>query len=444
MGNMPSHLLAAERAALGGAMCGPEGADRLCELLIAQDFGHAGHQRVFLAIQALTFARRAADVASVVAACPNAPADFAADLVAMTFEAGGTCAHTTHHARLTLAGAQLRRLAALGVWLASEASGSSVTEDAPDALLGALAGRLDEVTSRTPGKQPVRLVAAEPALLPRILSDAPTPTGLSTGFRDLDTALGGLRDGEVVVLAARPSVGKSLLAANIAENVSIREEPRAVLFLTLEMTGSALYRRYLFGRAGANAEAALAGSASGEEKERLRQAHRDLTPAPWFVHYEPGMTAQRAHALARRFKSKHGPCLVVVDYLQLMRGPGASRVEMVTNLSAAMKGVAGDLDTPVMLLSQLNRGGAEERNPDGSARVKLPVLADLRDSGAIEQDADAVVFLARDVMRQDPHPVECIVAKNRPGRTGHTQLWFDTTGPRFRDRARVENWGGQL
>jgi replicative DNA helicase len=435
-------MLAAERALIGGALADPAGADRACEVLVAQDFLDEGCRRSFLAIQRLTLARSIVTHASVAAAMrgqgPGAEA-----LHDMTSEAGGHSGNVGSNAKLILAGAQLRRLTALGAWLAKTASEAAVTVDAPELVLEELRIQLDEVTARTPGRLPIRLAEAEPGLLERILSDEPTPQGVKTGFEDLDAGMGGLRDGEVVVLAARPSVGKSLAAANIAENVSFREAPRAVLFLTMEMSGASLYRRFMFSRAGVDADAALSGSASSDEKARLTEAHTTLWQAPWYVHYESGLTAQRAHALARRFKNKHGPCLLVVDYLQLMRGPGAGRTEMVTNLSAAMKGLAVDLNIPVLLLSQLNRGGAEERERDGSTRVKIPTLADLRDSGAIEQDADVVIFLARDILQQNPHPCDLVVAKNRPGRTGRTQLLFDTAGPRFRDIQRVEHFDGR-
>jgi replicative DNA helicase len=144
------------------------------------------------------------------------------------------------------------------------------------------------------------------------------------------------------------------------------------------------------------------------------------------------MTVQRAFAVARAFIAKRGKSLIVVDYLQLMSGPGQSRYEQVTNISAGLKTMAVELNCPVLALAQLNRQAADPS--------EVPNLSDLRDSGAIEQDADVVMFISRDTTREDAHPTTITVAKNRPGKIGKADLLFDTNGPRFKSIAKVEQF----
>lgn len=437
----PAPCLAFERECIAGAMQDPMTADRVVELLTPADFLAPRHRDLFAAVAALTMRRDRTDVATV------ASLAFSMDVpVAFSLHVAGTITthlHAVSAAKSVLVASQLRQIARLAREAAGMASEAELTPDALEAVLEALRGSVDSIHSRAPGRGPQQLATFEPDLLERIEHDTPTPRGLSTGFEKLDRGVGGLRDGEVIVLGARPSVGKSLLAANIGENVATAEAgARPVLFFSLEMSGQALYRRCLFGRSGVSQDAALGGYATDAEKDAVREANGLIRRMPLYVHPQTAITAQRAHAIARRFVAKHGPCLVVIDYLQLMTGPGLGRTELVTNLSAAMKSMAVDLNVPVLVLAQLNRQAAEARGANGT-EVKVPTLSDLRDSGAIEQDADVVLLLARDIMRRDPHPVDVVIAKNRPGRTGKAQLLFDTSGPRFRETPACEAFTGR-
>ena len=440
-GDRPAPCIAFERECLSGAMQDPLVADRLVEILEPSDFLAPRHRRLFTAIAALSLRREGTDVAAVtsIAFSMGLPVIFVLNVA----EEVTTSTRATIAARMVLVASQLRQIARIARETAEMADRADLTLDAPSEVLDALRASTDAVQSRVPGKGPRQIATFDPDLLERIESDAQTPRGLATGFDKIDLGVGGLRDGEVIVLGARPSVGKSLLAANIAENVSSAESgARPVLFFSLEMSGQALYRRCLFGRSGVSQDAALGGYASSEEKALVRAANSEIKRMPIYVHPQSAINAQRMHALARRFVAKHGPCLIVVDYLQLMTGPGLGRTELVTNLSAAMKTMAVDLNVPVLVLAQLNRQAAEVRGAHGT-EIKIPTLSDLRDSGAIEQDADVVLLLARDTMRHEPHPVDVVIAKNRPGRTGKAQILFDTVGPRFRDIETVESFNGK-
>jgi replicative DNA helicase len=247
----------------------------------------------------------------------------------------------------------------------------------------------------------------------------------------------------MVVLASRPSVGKSLFACNIAENIAIKPNGTPVLVISCEMSASSLYRRALFGRAGVDGDEALRGTTTPEEKDALRRAHGEIRRAEISVLADGNMTAQRVHAAARRFKAHHESCVVIVDYLQLLNSDARGAYERATELSKAMKSIAVDLDVPMLVLSQLSRNAAESRDRDGNLVVKRPTLADLRDSGAIEQDADVVLFLSRDITQREPHPCDVDIAKNRPGVTGHTQVQFQPRGPRFVPTTKVEQFTGR-
>lgn len=424
------NLLDAERLTIGSALLDPVAADTICAMLDAQDFAHPWHRNAYALLAAHVQSRTPFDAVTLAAASGGtvATSDLLKCQMAVT-----TTSHGKYHASLVLAASKLRQMARVlseGLTATSEAS---LTRDAPEAILEPLRASLDQIAHRAPGRGPIKLADAEPDLVPRILRNEESPRGLPTGFPDLDRGLGGLRDGELVVMAARPGVGKSLFAANIAEHASTGESAsKPVLFLSLEMSAESLYRRALFSRSGVRADLAWRGMLDGEEKALLQRANSELKFSAWYVHCEAPLTVQRAYAVARAFIAKHGRSLIVVDYLQLMTGPGQSRYEQVTNISAGLKQMAVELQCPVLALAQLNRQAGDPK--------EIPNLSDLRDSGAIEQDADVVMFISRDTNSQDPHVATITVAKNRNGRIGKADLLFDTNGPRFKSIAKVEEF----
>ncbi len=296
-------------------------------------------------------------------------------------------------------------------------------------------------------------------------------SGISTGFRDLDGLLGGLHPSDLLILAARPSMGKTALATNIAFNVAYDYRAETdefgnknvtdggvVGFFSLEMSAEQLASRILSEQAEIASDKMRRGALSNEEFDKLVVASQQLHRLPIFIDDTPALSVSALRTRARRLKREHGLGLIVVDYLQLMESStrrGDNRVLEISEITRGLKTLAKELDVPVIALSQLSR--AVEQRED-----KRPQLSDLRESGSIEQDADAVMFIFREsyylergepVMRQDEaadkfaerherwetrlnevrHQTELLIAKQRHGPTGTVRLYFDGTYTRFAD-----------
>jgi replicative DNA helicase len=251
------------------------------------------------------------------------------------------------------------------------------------------------------------------------------PPGLQTGFHDLDRLIGGMKPQQLIVVAARPSVGKSSLALNIADNLALGEN-QAVGFFSLEMSAKELLHRLACSRAAVDPARLNEGKATGKECKRLADVHARLLKAPLHLCEQGGLTLAQLTAQARRMVERHGIKLVIVDYLGLLRSgeKGRSRYEETTLVSNGLKMLAKELQLPVLALAQLNRDTERENRP--------PRLSDLRDSGAIEQDADLVWLLHRDGDQTgDSQVVSVIVAKQRNGATGSVKLLFRRALTRF-------------
>jgi replicative DNA helicase len=247
--------------------------------------------------------------------------------------------------------------------------------------------------------------------------------GVKTGYRDLDNMTAGLQKSDLLILAARPAMGKSTLALNLAYNIATREN-QAVLVFSLEMSKEQLVDRMLAEAAGVDAWNIRTGNLSDDDFERLSNAMGEMAEAPIFIDDTPGMTVLEMRTKARREAHNQPLGLIIVDYLQLMQGSGRSdgnRVQEVSEISRGLKLIARELNVPVLALSQLSRS-VESRSP------QIPQLADLRESGSIEQDADIVMFLYREdyynpeTDRQ--HITDLIIAKHRNGPTGRVELYF--------------------
>jgi replicative DNA helicase len=262
-------------------------------------------------------------------------------------------------------------------------------------------------------------------------------TGTPSGFRDLDGVLGGFQPGNLAVIAARPSLGKSALVCNIAENVATKHG-QTVAFFSLEMSEAELAHRFIACRARIQNDKLRKGKVASRDWPRVLKACNELETAPLWLDDSSDLSMLELRAKARRLAASAGDLgLVIVDYLQLMRPEDvrANRVEQVSQISRGLKILARELEVPVIGISQLSRA-PEQRT--GRERGK-PMLSDLRDSGAIEQDADVVVFIYREGRyneEADPTEAELIVAKNRNGPTASVPVVFLEQYPRFVDRAR--------
>ena len=261
--------------------------------------------------------------------------------------------------------------------------------------------------------------------------------GSSTGFTDLDKKLLGIQDGDLIVVAGRPSMGKTSLAMNLAENVLLDNDSKgAVLIFSLEMPGESLTTRMLSGMSKLNQQNVRSGMLKDNELKLLLQEGERLKDLPLWIDDSSLLTPMELRAKARRLarQEEHGLSLIVVDYLQLMQLPSSSenRVNQISEISRSLKSLAKELNVPVIALSQLNR--AVEQRPN-----KRPIMADLRDSGAIEQDADVILFIYRDeVYNEDSdqgNKAEIIIGKQRNGPIGTVNLTFLKEYTRFENYA---------
>ncbi|MBA2279062.1 replicative DNA helicase [Candidatus Saccharibacteria bacterium] len=257
--------------------------------------------------------------------------------------------------------------------------------------------------------------------------------GVPTGYRDLDNVLAGLQPSDLIIIAARPSMGKTALALNLAHNVAVKAE-RPVLIFSLEMSKEQLVDRLLAAEAGVDAWNLRTGNLTDTDFEKIGQAMGTLSEAQIFIDDSPGVSVSDMRTKARREAHQRPLGLVIVDYLQLMSGGSrftgdSNRVQEISEISRGLKGIARELNVPVIALSQLSRS-VENRNP------QIPQLADLRESGSIEQDADVVAFIYREEYynpeTENKNIAKILIKKHRNGPTDDIELYFDRQKQRFR------------
>jgi replicative DNA helicase len=312
--------------------------------------------------------------------------------------------------------------------------------DEPDQILAAAEEsllKLGEARTRDQLLQPDAIVERFPGGVGAFLDPSQRVRGLSTGFRKFDEMTGGLHGGELVILAGRPSMGKTALGLNIAQHVATHPQMRKpVAVFSLEMSSASLLTRLLCAAARVDQHKFRAGFLNQDERRKLQVALADLTEAPLFLDDSAGVNLMDVHSKLRRMKNEHGLSLVVIDYLQLMssRTRAENRNQEVSAISRGLKLMSKELDVPFVVLSQLSR--ASETRPGDHK----PQLSDLRDSGSIEQDADLVAFIYREeVYKRDREDLrglaDLIVAKQRNGPIGTVPLRFLGQYTRFENRA---------
>ncbi|MEP6962474.1 MAG: replicative DNA helicase, partial [Acidobacteriota bacterium] len=298
-----------------------------------------------------------------------------------------------------------------------------IGEEGPDEIIASAEESLVKLgESRTKDElaSPASVIERFPGGVGAFLDPSQRVRGLSTGFAKFDEMTGGLNGGELVILAARPSMGKTALAMNIAQHVACHPQMRKpVAVFSLEMSSSSLLTRLLCSGARVDMHKFRAGYLNQDERRKLQVTLANITESPLFLDDTAGVNLMDVHAKLRRMKAQHGLSLVVIDYLQLMssRGRSENRNQEVSAISRGLKLIAKDLDVPFLVLSQLSRA-AETRPGDHT-----PQLSDLRDSGSIEQDADLVMFIYREeVYKRDREDLkglaEIIIAKQRNGPIG--------------------------
>ncbi|MBF0181151.1 MAG: replicative DNA helicase [Magnetococcales bacterium] len=273
--------------------------------------------------------------------------------------------------------------------------------------------------------------------LDKLIARQESITGVPTGFTDLDRLLAGLQKSDLLILAGRPAMGKTSLVMNMAINAALDHQVPVAVF-SLEMSREQLTTRLLASTARVDAQGLRTGRLRDEEYHKLVHAAQDLSQAPVYIDDSPSLSIMSLRAKARRMKREKGIGFLVVDYLQLMQGEDTqeNRVQEISQISRGLKGVARELNIPVLALSQLSRKVEERPN-------KRPILSDLRESGSIEQDADIVMFVYREEVYKENDPslaglAEVIVAKQRNGPTGTVRLTFQKQFTRFENHASTD------
>jgi replicative DNA helicase len=436
-GRVPPHDLDAERSVLSALMLDARAFVDAAEEVRADDFYHPAHQTLFKAMVSLHEEQHPVDLVTLsdyLSTRKQLDAVGGPVFLAEIADFEATSAHVVHHARIVKDKAVKRRLIRVATDVVE-----SVYEEQGGAgeLLDAAESRIFEI-SRAQSRSSFRLLQDEmdPTFdyVEAIMSRAGSLTGIPTGFPDLDEMTGGLQDGELSILAARPSMGKTALALNIARNAAMEHRKKVAIF-SLEMTTRALVLRLLSSEARVDFSIFRSKYVPTRDFKRLTDAGTRLSGAEIWIDDSGSLTILEIKAKCRRLKADKGLDLVFLDYLQLAHADGRrERKDLeIAEISQGLKALAKELSIPVVALSQLNRG-PEQRDPD----KRRPNMGDLRESGAIEQDADLIAFIYRDHVynkEADPHDAELIISKQRNGPTGTVHLHFEGRYARFESRA---------
>lgn len=436
---VPPQNTEAEQAVLGSLLLQPEALDAVSEILAGEDFYRDAHRLIYQGILDLAAKGEPPDLVTVSELLQERGqlerAGGAAYLASLA-NAVPTAANASYYARIVAEKALLRSLIRVGTRIAQEGyeggrEPSELLEEAEQAIL--------EVSrrQRREGVHHVKdLLMQTFDHLEQLAQNRDGVTGVPT-FHDLDKLLGGLHPADLIICAARPAMGKTSFCLNIAQNVAVRHGIPVLVF-SLEMSREQVVQRLLSAQARVDQYRLRTGSLSGEDWEKLARAVGPLSEAPLYIDDTPGIPVLELRAKARRLKSERGLGLVVVDYLQLMQ-PGRrveNRQQEIADISRSLKALARELNIPVLALSQLSR--AVEQSHD-----RRPSLSHLRESGALEQDSDCVLFIHRpdyyDPESEKRGIAEIIVAKHRNGPTGSVELAFLPEFTLFMDLAREED-----
>ena len=428
-------------------------------ILKPEDFYRISHQLIYRAMLDLYAKHTPIDMVTVTDALKTA--DKLNDVGGVSYitllaNVAPTAANIKYHARIVAQKAALRKMVESGTAIAAmgyEGNGDNIRQ-----LIDEAEKSLLRLTYRrsAPDCVPIHdILSTNVDRICSLVENRKAVTGLSTGFADLDYITAGLHPSDFIILAARPSMGKTALALNIAENIALRgakdgEKPKSVAFFSLEMDHDQLVQRMIYNEADIDTnelrpQKELTGQGAGnsndetteEEKEELLDrvwtTAEKLDNANIFIDDTPGLTIMEMRSKARRMQAEHGLDLIVIDYLQLMQASDGSHPENrqreVSEISRGLKSLARELNVPVLALSQLSRS-VEYR------QVKKPMLSDLRESGSLEQDADIVMFLYREDYYKNndetpSHLTELIIAKHRNGPTGKIKLFFKDDCTKF-------------
>ena len=446
---VPPHSVEAEQAVLGGLMLNERAWDQIADKLREEDFYRRDHQLIFRAIGNLAEKQQPCDAVTLGEYFESNGLGEQVGGTGYVIELASTtpsAANIVAYAEIVREKSVLRQLIDVGTTIANDGfqpegrPSRELLENAEKAVF-----EIAEAGSR--GKK--QFVAMKSAVKDafRILQERyenkGTITGVPTGFNDFDARTTGLQPADLIILAARPSMGKTALALNMAEYAALKTK-RAVAVFSMEMSASQLAFRLISSLGRVNAQNLRTGELEDEDWSRVSQAITLLADAKIFIDDTPALSPTELRSRARRLAREHGGlALIVIDYLQLMQVPGnkENRATEIAEISRSLKALAKELNCPVIALSQLNRS-LEQRTD------KRPVMSDLRESGGIEQDADVIAFIYRDEYYNkenspDKGLAEVIIAKQRNGPTGTVKLVFNGQYTRF-DNYASESYSGSF
>jgi replicative DNA helicase len=437
---VPPHSVEAEQSLLGALLLDNQAFDRVADLIGADDFYRDDHRRIWRHIARLSEANRPADVVTVtesIEASEDKDKTGGAAYLGALAQNTPSALNIRRYAELVRERSVQRRLAQVA---------TSIAEDALNPAGREVGQLLDEAESKifqiaeSGARRDQGLLEIKPVLA-RVFEridhlyhrDNPSDvTGVPTGYVDIDKMTSGLQPGDLIVVAGRPSMGKTALALNIAEHVAV-DNGLPVAVFSMEMSATQLAMRMLGSIARVDQHKMRTGRLSDKEWGDLSEAMGKLHETPIYIDEAGALTALEVRARARRLKRQYSKLgLIVIDYIQLMSASsqGENRATEISEISRSLKGMAKELDVPVIALSQLNR--AVDQRPD-----RRPVMSDLRESGAIEQDADIIMFIYREVVYKPDLPedqraiAEVIIGKQRNGPIGTVKLTFLGQHTRF-------------
>ena len=438
---IPPHSQEAEQSVLGALMLDNRAWDRIADRICAKDFYRSDHQTIFKTMSCLIDQHKPLDVLTVSEALKardqlNAPGEaYLYELAKNTPSAANIVAY----ADIVWERAMLRQLIEAGTDIAQD----GFNPDGRDikALLDKAEQRVFNISksrSRGAGPVPISVLLAQATdRIDTLYHSDKALTGLSSGFTDLDRLTSGLQPADLVVIAGRPSMGKTILAINIVEHVTTKNNI-SVLVFSMEMPAEALVMRMISSLGSIDQHKVRTGQLKDNDWPRITHAIEMLSETKLFIDDTPALTPGEIRSRARRLVREHGNLgLITVDYLQLMHVPNnrENRSTEISEISSSLKALAKELNIPIITLSQLNR--SLEARTD-----KRPVMSDLRESGAIEQDADLIAFIYRDEVYHEDSPdkgkAEIIIAKHRNGPIGKVMLTFRGQYTRF-DNFSYEN-----
>lgn len=425
---VPPHSIDAEQSVLGGLMLDNRAWDQVVDRLRGEDFYRNEHRLIFHVMSRLLGQNKPIDVLTVSDALRELHELEQVGGEVYLFELANntpSAANITAYADIVRERSVLRQLISAAGDIADNAfnsQGRSIVE-----LLDAAEQRVFSISEQgTRGSGPVNIkdfLAKTMDRIDTLFHSGTSITGVPTGYHDFDNMTSGLQPSDLVIIAGRPSMGKTTFAMNIAEHVAIKSRSPVLIF-SMEMPGEAIVMRLLSSLCRIDQLRIRTGKLADEDWPRISSTVSMLSDAPLFIDDTPGLSPAEMRARARRLAKEHGQLgMIMVDYLQLMQVPGhnENRTAEISEISRSLKGLAKELKVPVVALSQLNRG--LEQRAD-----KRPIMSDLRESGAIEQDADVIAFIYRDEVYNENSPdkgtAEIIIAKQRNGPIGKLRLTF--------------------